>query len=63
MPLYVVTKNEEPCHATFNEAEAIRLFDNTVRSSDYQQVAVLMLPASWDLQVVKEAARVPAGSA
>ncbi len=57
MTLYVLTKNDEPCCTTFNESEAIALFDNAVRSNQYQQVAVLKLPTSWDLQVVMEAAR------
>lgn len=59
MTLYVVTKNEEPCCATFNESQAIELFDETVRSNQYHQVAVLKLPSSWNLQVVMEAARFP----
>ena len=59
MTLYVVTKDEEPCCATFNESQAIELFDETVRSNQYHQVAVLKLPSSWNLQVVMEAARFP----
>ena len=61
MTLYVVTKDEEPCCATFNESKAIELFDETVRANQYHQVAVLKLPSSWTLQVVMEAARFPDG--
>ena len=59
MPLYVVTKNNMPCHATFNEQEARRLFQSTVHSGQYSQVAMLVAPASRDMRVLQEAAQAP----
>ena len=56
MALYVVTKNEEPCHATFDESEAVALFNTSVRSRANERVAVLKLPATWNVQVVLESA-------
>ena len=57
MTLYVVTKNDLPCHATFSEQEARQLFDSTVHSGRYRQVAVMMVPATSRLRVIMEAAR------
>ena len=57
MPLYVITKNDLPCHATFSEQEARQLFDSTVHSGRYRQVAVMMVPGTGRLRVVMEAAQ------
>ena len=57
MPIYVVTKNDLPCHATFSEQEARQLFDSSVHSGRYRQVAVMMVPATSGLRVIMEAAQ------
>jgi hypothetical protein len=59
MPIFIVTKNDTPCHATFNEQEAQHLFESTVRSGRYRQVAVVMVPSSTNLRVLMEAAQAP----
>lgn len=57
MTLYVVTKNDTPCHATFSEQEAVQLFDSSVRTGRYRQVAVMRIPAIAGCQVIMEAGR------
>jgi len=57
MPLYVVTKNETPIHATFREDEARQLFQMTIHSGQYNQVAVLVVPAWQNMHVLFEAAQ------
>lgn len=59
MPIYVVTKDEMPCHATFSEDEARQLFEKTLRSGQYDQVAVLMAPSWQNMRVLWEAAQQP----
>lgn len=59
IPLYVITKNDTPCHATFSEQEARQLFDSTVHAGRYRQVAVMMVPVPPDTRVIMEAAQAP----
>ena len=61
MPIYVVTRNDVPWHATFSKQEARQLFDSTVHSGQYQQVAVMMVPMSSEAYVLVEAAQLPEG--
>lgn len=59
MPIYLVTKNDRPCLATFSEQEAQQMFESTVQSGRYRQVAVVMVPSSTSLRVIMEAAQAP----
>lgn len=59
MPLYVIVKNDTPCHATFSEQEARQLFQMTVHSGQYNRVAVLEAQASQNMRVLLEAAQAP----
>lgn len=57
MQVYIVTKNDVPCHATFSEREAQRLYDSVVHSGRYRQVSMAVLPASWEPRVILESAQ------
>ena len=45
MDLYILTKNDVPHCATFNEREALGMFDSTVRSGCYRQASVYVISA------------------
>jgi len=57
MQVYIVSKNDVPCHATFSEQEAQRLYDSVVQSGRYRQVSVAVMPASWEPRVIMETAQ------
>jgi hypothetical protein len=42
-PVYIVTKDRDYCGATFDELEALAIFDDFLNSGDYQDVSVLMV--------------------
>ena len=45
MRVYVVTKDSKPVHATFDEREACRMYESTVRSGQYREASVMAIPA------------------
>jgi hypothetical protein len=48
MPVYIVAKNDVPCHATFNEQEARQLYDSMLQSGRYRRVSAAVLFAYWE---------------
>ena len=48
MALYIVTKDQELCGATFNEQEACTIFDGFVDAGDYRDVSVVIVQAFED---------------
>ena len=44
-PVYVVTRDRDFCGATFDELEALAIFDEFVNGGDYQDASVLMVPS------------------
>ncbi len=45
LPLYIVTKDQELCGATFDEQEARSIFDGFLHSGRYNAVSVVVVPA------------------
>ena len=48
LPLYIVTKDQELCGATFDEQEACTIFDGFVHAGDYRDVSVVIVPGFED---------------
>jgi hypothetical protein len=48
LPIYIITRDQDFCGATFDEAEACAIFDDFVCSGDYRDASVLVVPALED---------------
>ena len=56
MQVFIVTKNYQPVHATFDEREAHDLYQRVIGGGAFHQASVVVVPTTeYDRHVVVEA--------